>query len=123
MKLLIHHAHVQMRVNGFVIGSVLLSMILNWFAGRNTCANYAVAWYGPPSLVLEATFLAAAAVYLTMPRRQKAGDKYEVLVLFLFSVKSTHRAEAAYTQRSSGCQLSLASMLIPTAAPLALGRF
>jgi hypothetical protein len=73
-----------MRVNGFVIGSVLLSMILNWFAGRNTCANYALAWYGPPSLVLEATFLAAAAIYMRMPRRQKEGAKYEVLFLFRF---------------------------------------
>jgi hypothetical protein len=59
---------VQVRVNGLLMGSLFISMMLNWFFGKHTCANYAVTWYGAASITLPVAFLACASIYGTMPR-------------------------------------------------------
>jgi hypothetical protein len=78
-----------MRINGFVIGTLILSMLLNWFTGSNLCANYALAWFGTPSVVLVGALMAWAALYVTTPRRRKSGNVSQVLSFVLCAAERT----------------------------------
>lgn len=68
---------VQLRMNGTVMGCIMLDMVLNWFVGSNACANYSVS-YGTPSMVVASTFVGWMALYLTTPRLHRSKSKYQV---------------------------------------------
>lgn len=41
---------VQLRVNAAMVGTLLASMALTWYLSQNPCVNYAVTWFGVPSI-------------------------------------------------------------------------
>eukprot|EP00892_Ulva_mutabilis_P005827 jgi/Ulvmu1/3616/UM017_0028.1 len=74
---------IQTRVNGGMVFMLLLSMALTWYLGSDACVNYAVTWFGVPSVSLIIVAIQVMAFYITYPRSPGDMASHRAAPIFL----------------------------------------